>query len=770
LEAAHDNHATEAETRSGTMTPGNAAPSDPDLSRRDWAVELLLPIAAALLSFVVVTAFVEGALLLLGVGVTGAGLPVALIVTAAWVAWLARRAHGRRWPVVWLVVVGSTTALLAVSLLYSGRVFDDTWDSQWFHQEAIHQLAEGWNPVATPLTAERVPDIGARTRIDGYAKGAWIWGASLYRLTDRIERAKAFSLPLMVAAWAVTCALLLVATRLHVIWAVVMSFLTACNPVSVVQILNVQLDGPMGSLLIIMTASGVIWLLSRARLALITATAAAATASAVKITGPFFVVLLVAGFIAAAAIRGALWDSRRELLVAALAGAAAALVLTAGSYGTNWAHFGHPLYPVRGDAPVAIVTAPLDNRFETFVVATLSRSSVQRDDETAAELIRQRRELKIPFTWTKDELHAFSTPNTRIAGWGPLSGGLLILATLILVVGAVTDFRWTTRLILVGLPIAVSVVLLPVFWKARYVPHAWMLPMIVVVLAIEAGHSRALRALGWTMLGCVALNLALIAPVHVAWACRNTVDLKERLLQLTLRREPLEVSFDKFRAGRFRLSELGIPFTEVQDPLASLPVFLGRIPLPLSGWSVTEAGGGMREVTVDWAPKDNVISYLVEVIAPPPAGPGGGALTVVRRYVERPPVTVPLPAGTSNVIVSRCNRIGCGTAAVTGPLDGGPSGPPKLVIGSPAPGEVLTEATAILTWLAPRSDDGAPSTFEVVLTDAETGEIQWERTTTDTWIRVDFSRDAAWRLSVTQVGPGQAGAVTSGFHTEGVAP
>jgi hypothetical protein len=451
--------------------------------------------------------------------------------------------------VVWLVVVGSTTALLAVSLLYSGRVFDDTWDSQWFHQEAIHQLAEGWNPVATPLTAERVPDIGARTRIDGYAKGAWIWGASLYRLTDRIERAKAFSLPLMVAAWAVTCALLLVATRTarHL----------GCGDV-VPDRMQSRVGGadpqcaarrPHGSLLIIMTASGVIWLLSRARLALITATAAAATASAVKITGPFFVVLLVAGFIAAAAIRGALWDSRRELLVAALAGAAAALVLTAGSYGTNWAHFGHPLYPVRGDAPVAIVTAPLDNRFETFVVATLSRSSVQRDDETAAELIRQRRELKIPFTWTKDELHAFSTPNTRIAGWGPLSGGLLILATLILVVGAVTDFRWTTRLILVGLPIAVSVVLLPVFWKARYVPHAWMLPMIVVVLAIEAGHSRALRALGWTMLGCVALNLALIAPVHVAWACRNTVDLKERLLQLTLRREPLEVSFDKFRAG-----------------------------------------------------------------------------------------------------------------------------------------------------------------------------------------------------------------------------
>jgi hypothetical protein len=53
----------------------------------------------------------------------------------------------------------------------------------------------------------------------------------------------------------------------------------------------------------------------------------------------------------------------------------------------------------------------------------------------------------------------------------------------------------------------------------------------------------------------------------------------------------------------------------------------------------------MREVTVDWAPKDNVISYLVEVIAPPPAGPGGGALTVVRRYVERPPVTVPASRG-----------------------------------------------------------------------------------------------------------------------------
>ena len=41
----------------------------------------------------------------------------------------------------------SVCAIVALSAFAMGRIFDLSWDGQTYHQEAIFQLAHGWNPI-----------------------------------------------------------------------------------------------------------------------------------------------------------------------------------------------------------------------------------------------------------------------------------------------------------------------------------------------------------------------------------------------------------------------------------------------------------------------------------------------------------------------------------------------------------------------------------------------------------------------------------------------
>jgi len=738
-------------------------------SRAERAKKIFMPLTAILLSIVVLTGFTEGVALLIGVGVTGFGLPIAAAVTVGWTALAQSRSELTCGWATWLFLVVVSLATIAASLLFSGRVLDDTWDAQWFHKEAIAQLADGWNPVHGPLTEAQVPDVDVRARIDGYAKGAWIWGASLYRLTQRIERAKAFTVPLAIAATTACMAALLLLTRLHLLVVFVCSVLTALNPVSVVETLNVQLDGPMSLLLIIMVASAAVWLAEGSRLALVTGALAAAAAASVKLTGPVFVLIIAFGLVGVAWVFGLLTNKSRDLIWVAPSAALLALTLTAGSFVTNWVFFGHPLYPVRGEAPINIVTAPPGNRFEMFIVSALSSSSVQVDDEVAGGIILSRRDLKVPFTWTSEDLAAFHSANIRIGGWGPLGGGLLLLCSMIGVAGLAVERRRFALLAGACVPIVASVVVIPVMWKARFVPQTWILVMLLTIWALETRGRRFIRLLGWLLLASVALNLSLIGTAHAGWVFRHSAQLKHQLLQLNLGREPLRIDFGRFRAVRLHLAELGVEYTEIDDPSFDLQTYLGRFPLELDQSGVSVGTDGGHQVALSWPADDKATSYRVEVIIPPPHGPGAGALTVVRRETAVPRVVVPLPSGPSNIVVSRCNRLGCGVAGVAGPFDVPPGLRSTTVIGFPENDAVVRESSTYLSWLTVESPDGKAQPCEVELSNVETGEVVWTRQTEQPWVHTLFSEDSAWRLSVRPIGHEKGMAATTVFQTAGVA-
>lgn len=737
--------------------------------RARLAFEWALPFASTLISLVVLTGVICGAALLFGRSITGIEAVLAAVATGVGLAVWLRRIHGRWWPACWTLMILAVAAVMLPNLVLGGRVLDDTWDGQWLHQEAVIQLTDGWNPFWEELTTEELPNEGARIRLNGYPKASWFWGAPLVRLTGSIERSKAFSLPLMVAAAVAVFACVLSVTRLSVVVAALIGLAAAANPVALTQILNAQQDGAFASLLTITVVSLIIWVRAGSRIGLALAAAAAVGASAIKLTGPAYVGIFVLSAVVWLWWDGA-WRRERRVFGVAVAMAVVALVLlSGGSYVTNTTRHGHPMYPVLGSDRVDIIGLKPHDRFQTMAASVLSRSRRAPSDRETLPVLEGWTELKIPLTFDREEIRAFADPDVRVGGWGPLFGGMALLAVAILGVAAVRRPRWAAMLVVALGPLVLSVVINPYCWKIRYVPQSWIIPLVVATAALASRTGRVVKTLAWALLVAAGANAALVGWGHFPMVINHSNHLRQRLLELGRRRQALALSLEPYRSNRARLAELGIDFTEVRDPRYSLPIYFGHSPLRITRLDVEPDQGGGGSARIAWRATLIADAYLVEAVVPGPAGPGGSGLTVVRRRTVETRAKIPVPARPVGIQISNCNALGCGVAATAGPITftGGERSRPLL--GAPYEGEVMRQPAVLLSWLPADAPDGGQVRYRCSLFDGESGDLVLERETSDLWVDHRFSRDGSWRAEVRVVGSDPGEVSTVSFFTEGVA-
>jgi len=775
-------------------SPSPETESRPLTTRTRIAREWLFPLATVLISIVLLTGVVGGLVLVLGLPLTGSEVIVAVCLAFAGLTLWARRQSD--WRIVkWVVIVGLAMAIILPNLLMMGRVLEDTWDGQWIHQEAVIQLAEGWNPFRTDLTEREVPDEGGRIRLNGYPKASWIWGASLYRLTGRIERAKAFSLPLMVASGLVVLTCLLLMTQLPPALAVLIAGVVAANPVVLTQVLNTYQDGPLASLFTIVAASLALWVGSGSRSGLGLATGAAVGVASIKLTGPVYVAIVVAAAVLWSVFRGRWRRQWREFLVALVLAAIGVALLSGGAYVTNAFRHGHPLYPVLGPDSITIVDAPPHSRFQALAASIFLPSQLTFDDRETVEILQNWKGLKPPFTFDRDELSVFFDPNVRIGGWGPLFGGVVILSLLLLGVTTVRRPRCAVWLVIAVAPIVLSVLVNPICWKARYAPQSWIVPPILAAMTLAfrygtrspsetevnaSGEStvgrnrpcaprRVETVLASAVLLTAACNSMLVAWIHVPGVIAHSAPLKARLLELGQRRHELELNLDPFRSNRVRLAELGIEFTEVDDYRNNLPVYLGYSPLRIKHFDIEKSEGGGGVVRFAWTATPGVNHYLVEAVVQGAVGPGGSVLSVIRRHTAETHAEIPIPAAPVKILVSNCNALGCGPAAVEGPVSSGGGERRGPILGSPDRGEIVRESSVLFSWLPAVDHEGDPERYRLEIVDLASGVRVFEHETSELWAEHRFADDGVWQARLSLAGSDVGTAEAVEFRTEGVA-
>lgn len=459
------------------------------------------------------------------------------------------------------------SACLLLIVLGSFRISEEFYDlsPEGYQYRGFYLLQDGWNPWHDSFLSSE--DIS----VVGYTKGPWINAAAVYKLTGHIDQIKGFNLLLMAAAWLISLASLLSFKRLSVWLAIFLASVFALNPVIVAQLFTFYVDGQFACLITILVC--LVWKLADGfdPFVLLIAALTIIVTLNVKLSAVAVVAMIVAAEMVWLFIRRiAFW--RMTTFGLGFASVVGVLCVGYNPYITNISTYGNPLYPATQWSFLYGSSNLPENFASKNTVYKLILSTFSISDGRAKVASR----LKLPFTFSSDEILVFRGPDTRIGGFGPLFGGAMLLAGVV-VLGRVltTPKPWLgeDQIILLGLvAVTASVLIVPEAWWARYVPQFWLVPALVALLGLGAGNkfSKSISLL----LGIVlAVNCILVMAPSVWHRYQMTTKARDQLTELAAvsSAQPVEVVFDSI-ADELRFNEHGIVYIVVNDPTCAQPV------------------------------------------------------------------------------------------------------------------------------------------------------------------------------------------------------
>jgi hypothetical protein len=383
-----------------------------------------------------------------------------------------------------------------------------------------------------------------------------------------VEAGKLFNLTTMLAASAFVTSLLLRLTPLPVFGAAALGLLTALNPVFIYQSTTFYVDNILANAIVVLVAGLTLYVVTRRWQALAVGLLAAGLAINVKQTGFVYVAVLLALAVPVVLWRHGAREAWRMAAAAAATGVVGGMILGYVPYVRNLLEYGDPFYPAtpaQGLLSTATqVPANLSesDRVTRFLVSNFSRSELVRPPRSTR--------LKFPLSIERGELRGLYGADIESGGFGPLYGAALLLACvggISLWVGRSTRPAGGIVLIAAGCLLVTMFVHRETWW-ARYVPQAWLLPMLVMIPSLCTPRRSFQWWLGGGLAVLATINL-LIIGANVGWRQINYArDMRESLQNMAAA-APVDVYLGSFRSLRQRLREAGLDFQMVEAPLDS---------------------------------------------------------------------------------------------------------------------------------------------------------------------------------------------------------
>lgn len=464
----------------------------------------------------------------------------------------------------------SWAVLLFFSFMYiSGLFYDISYDGQVYHQEAVSQLANHWNPFQDYITKER---SHSAVLLNHYAKGPWLYEAALYTATGQIEQSKVFNFVLIFISFLLALSAMKSWDRFSTRQSIFFSSLLALNPISIYQAFSFYIDGQLASLLLCLLALSYRLVRNHDKVLLCSFIMSIALTVNIKFTGVVYAIACI-GLVGVW-----LWLLKHKNLYdnfikSSIVGLFIGIcVIGYNPYITNTVYYGHPFYPLYGGKAqtMDIMTSNSPqgfmqmNSLEKLYVSIFSLSANNFDSEGPT--------LKIPFTVGLAELRPFVYgADIRIGGFGPWFSGILVIAMMILLLMLV--FRTKDNMYGAGLfaSIMLSVLINPEAWWARYVPQFWLAPIIIAAIA-SFNAKKIIRYLGIVLAGTIIINIGLVSYPYILGNYYCTQDLDRQLQHMAEQQEPITVYFGDFTSNYVRFARWGIDYADAPDDIADINI------------------------------------------------------------------------------------------------------------------------------------------------------------------------------------------------------
>jgi len=494
--------------------------------------------------------------LALGQGIWDHSATIALVAIPLWIVLVHKRDDGGGW---W---VNLTAVLLAAAIIIAGFWFsrayvDQSWDGTAYHQEAILQMVDGWSDFPDKLPAS----IPYRNQIDTYPKAAWVISASIYSATSSLEGAKLLHVVLFACAFLFLFGALLRASNISSGGALLIAATAALNPVVIYQSLSFYVDGQLSSLLTALVGLVLLMLAGIRRHQLLLLAALIVLMINTKQTGVVYAGILTMALLALVYSYRREWF-KRTMIAAVIGGLLGLGVFGYSPYVTNTINHGNPVYPIlgRGDVDFESGHRPPDfnemNGVNRLLRSTFSEPTVPKDAPSV---------LRIPFTMTQDKyISRFFGADIRLGGWGVLFSGALTLSLL----GLLLLFFVPRKPRIVGLAllgaVAVSVLVNPEAWWARFAPQ-WYLVALIPGALLLFGTKLPVRVFGLVIVLVLLVNSSLVGYTYYPFKKELTAEHHEFLKLIVDLNLPITVYFGAFPSNRIRLQEAGITYQAVES-------------------------------------------------------------------------------------------------------------------------------------------------------------------------------------------------------------
>lgn len=528
------------------------------INNKEKVSKLFYALSFLLLSVIFFIVSVSSVLFLFGVSINVFGFVFAVLLAIFSLIVFAKKNGLDRKDILKISLIG--LFVFAFSVFINTKIYDISWDGNCYHKSAVGMMADGWNPAKeTPIDfiksgRRSVKESGEELKRDyiyerHYAKASWIFAANIYKLTGNIEAGHSINILSLIMGISLVFAFLI--KRVKVWQAAVWSVAAIFNPIIASQIFTYYNDGLQG----IFVISIVVVLLDMVsskkaindRWKYLVFFMLASLLVNIKFTGVMFFGLYSMVF-----LLYVLWN--KELRRVALGKIFftgivlfiwSFLVIGFSSYVKNQIEYGHPLYPLAGGNKVDIMKGNSPAIFfhdkRPFVPMLKSLFSKASNMGYAGE---EKPTIKIPFTFTLEELRAISSVDTRISGNGVLFGGIIILFLPILLYGFFAFYKKNKNDFLIYLcvliPTGLILLVVKEAWWARYIPH--LSGVVVLVLIMNSRfRTRINRALIPIITVLILFNNFLIFNLNYVGKMEYTRSLKSEYILSLKEKECLNV-------------------------------------------------------------------------------------------------------------------------------------------------------------------------------------------------------------------------------------
>lgn len=492
--------------------------------------------------FIFMIIFIDSILFIFNISISKINFIVALIFTFSFSIIYFVKKKNSIWDVIIKLLLFSI--LFLFSLFIARNTYDLSWDGNSYHKTAIGELKNGWNPLY-----ERIEDFNSSEDnslqladthdiwTNHYAKGQWIFAATIYDLTNNIESGKCINFLAIIAVLLIAFSYFI--SKISLLLSVIISFILALNPITIMQMFTYYNDLLVYSFIIIMLILMQNILDNKDKqINYIALFLTLCILINIKFTGLAYAgIMMLIYYIFILIKREYRINHLKEMTILGVTTVLIGIVLIGSStYVKNTFTNGNPLYPLFGENKVDIMTTNQPqvflemNRIEKFIYANFSESI----NLTAFQ--NQNPVLKIPFTYKHDELLQLSIPDLRIGGFGVLFGGILLLSIVILLIGLYflyfKDRKLFARFFIIVCTLTLLILILEESWWARYMPQIYIIPVLAILILYIFRKRKVNLILITFLIITTIINTGIIVKYNTIPNYERFVEIKENLKTL----------------------------------------------------------------------------------------------------------------------------------------------------------------------------------------------------------------------------------------------